>query len=137
MSSIAYTHIKGLCLATLGTPPVLSEPMSVKLLPAHSYAVIGKIVKNVYTYLRDLLDMEDNEEDQYITLLNPWCHRASEPSLDSSKSCELVRIGRTLAESSPIVAKLRLGWREIYTYFDTIHLSWNPALFSNTYYFHG
>ncbi|GJJ08430.1 hypothetical protein Clacol_002646 [Clathrus columnatus] len=96
----------GLCLATLGTPSVIPESMNVNLLPAHNYAVI---------------DLEDDEEDQYITLLDPWCQSTSESRLPEMKSCEF----------DP---KLRLNWREIYTYFDTIHLSWDPNIFSKVYY---
>lgn len=82
--------------------------------------------------------MEDDGEDQFITLLNPWCQPVSGSELHKIKSCELSGSNNgSYFLTRHLTAKLRLGWREIYTYFDTIHLSWDPTSFSKTYYFHG
>ncbi|KAF8526006.1 hypothetical protein BU17DRAFT_41274 [Hysterangium stoloniferum] len=111
-SRIFQGFLKGHCLMTLGTPPVSNGGTSHNLLSAHDYAVSN---------------MEDDGDERYLTFLDPW--RGSGSTSESP---------RTLPNSpGPSSSSLRLTWRDTCVRFDTIHLSWDPSLFSRSFYIHG
>lgn len=66
----------GQCLVTLGTTASVSDgSQQGHLLPAHNYAVLGLsfcLVRGGYHLLIFVADMQDDGEERYITVLNPW-----------------------------------------------------------------
>ena len=74
--------------------------------------------------------MEDDGEERYVVLHDPWCNADSESQPATAGKNNSIEAFRPTPNFFDHKGAIRLTWRDISFRFDTIHLSWNPGMFS-------
>ncbi|KAI0753163.1 hypothetical protein C8Q80DRAFT_1097736, partial [Daedaleopsis nitida] len=111
-----YTN--GHCVATLGTGESIhgtDQPLA--LLPAHCYAIIGAF---------------DTEAERGLTIFDPWVHPDHEEGGEEPVSRRESKPPLTIFYTT-----IDLSMDAIYSMFDGLYLSWDPAIFNHKLTFHG
>ena len=143
-------------MLTLGTGTRLPEDslLPLKLMSAHCYAVIGQSIDvSSFPILIHivLVDVNEEEEDRYVTILDNWVestqsqtHGSVESGFDKLSLEDTVdcRPGEFDLRMSVLrfivyVASCRVSWDTVCAVFDGLFLSWDPAIFKHQLQFHG
>ncbi|PVG04007.1 cysteine proteinase [Serendipita vermifera] len=113
--TIIAAFIRGQLLITLGTSDSVPSSNDLpQLLPLHSYACI---------------DLQDSEE-RLLSIINPWVQaRSIEHGSPRQISSSLQSIEGNERGSESKSNCWNLTWEDVCSLFDSIYLSWNPAMF--------
>ncbi|KAG0148456.1 hypothetical protein CROQUDRAFT_41464, partial [Cronartium quercuum f. sp. fusiforme G11] len=107
---------KGHCLVTVGTNGNISDALdSVGLIPFHDYAILGM--------------SEDANGKRLLKLYNAWKAQSDESAVGWTSDLKNALPGIQISRQPELVGTFTISWDSLETYFDTIHLNWDPSRF--------
>ena len=108
---------------------------STRLLPSHSYAVIGAHSISICAQIvHEVIDVDDDEKDRILTVLDSWVPISQHHEEESRRSYYPWKV---TFDFDTVLCILQIPWTDVLATFEGIYLSWDPQLWKHTLSFHG